>query len=400
MYLDRITTITLSILVFNIVKLRMRIFLIVFFLIYGSLHLYAFLKAKAALSLSAKACVLLISFMAVMTSAPAIIRYLERFELEFLARLVSYVGYMWMGVLILFFSLAICIDIYRLLLYLASLILHIDVSAISFSAKTTFFIPLLFALAAGGYGYFEAGDIQVEHLTIKTSKLPEESNGLKIVQISDVHVGLLVREERLKRIAEKVKEESPDILVSTGDLVDGQINRLEGLAEIIKGIKAGYGKYAVTGNHEYYAGLEHALEFTRKAGFTVLRGETVETAGIYIAGVDDPAGEQLGIGNGTSEKDVLSGLDPGKFKILLKHRPLVINNGAGLFDLQLSGHTHKGQIFPFSLVTKLYYPKHAGLLDLQNGSHLYVSRGSGTWGPPMRFLSPPEITVIKLVRGD
>ena len=378
----------------------MRIFLVVFFLIYCSLHLYAFLKAKAALSLSAKAGVPLIIFMAVMTSAPVIVRYLESFELEFLARLMSYIGYMWMGILILFFSLAICIDIYRLLLYSARLILHIDLPAISFSAKTCFFIPLTFALAAGCYGYFEAGDIQVEHLTIKTSKIPEESKGLKIVQISDVHVGLLIREERLKRIAEKVKAESPDILVSTGDLVDGQINRLEGLAEIFQGIKPRYGKYAITGNHEYYAGLEQALEFTRRAGFTVLRGETVETGGVYIAGVDDLAGEQFGILDRRSEKDVLSGLDTGKFKILLKHRPLVVNNGAGLFDLQLSGHTHKGQIFPFSLVTKLYYPKHAGFLDLQNGSYLYVSRGSGTWGPPIRFLSPPEITVIELVRRN
>lgn len=132
----------------------------------------------------------------------------------------------------------------------------------------------------------------------------------------------------------------------------------------------------------------------------MLRGEAVEVAGIYIAGVDDPAGKQFGKPNGNSERGLLSGLDHDKFKILLKHRPLVSNDGTGLFDLQLSGHTHKGQIFPFSLVTKFYYPKHAGFLDLKNGSHLYVSRGSGTWGPPIRFLSPPEVTVIELEHAD
>jgi len=378
----------------------MRLFVIVFFLIYGSLHLYAFLKAKAALSLGAKAATLLIFFMALMTSAPVIIRYLEGLKLEFLARLMSYTGYMWMGVLILFFSFAICVDIYRLLLYLLNLIVRADLSALSVSAKVSFFIPLILALAAGCYGFFEAKDIRVEHLTIKTPMIPAEGNGLKIVQISDVHVGLIVREERLRRIAEKVKAESPDILVSTGDFVDGQINGLAGLAEIFLQIKPAYGKYAITGNHEYYAGLDQALEFTRSAGFTMLRGETVEVAGVYIAGVDDQAGKQLGRSNGKSEKELLSGLDHDKFKILLKHRPLVSDDGAGLFDLQLSGHTHKGQIFPFNLVTKLYYPNHAGFLDLQNGSHLYVSRGSGTWGPPIRFLSPPEVTVIELLHAD
>jgi hypothetical protein len=342
----------------------------------------------------------MIVFMAVMTSAPVIIRYLEGIKLEFLARFMSYTGYIWMGVLILFFSFAICVDMYRLFLYVLNLILHYDLSAFSLSTKASFLIPFIFALAAGCYGFFEAKDILVEHLTVKSSRIPAESSGLKIVQISDVHVGLIVREERLKRIAEKVMAESPDIVVSTGDFVDGQINSLNGLAEIFLQIKPAYGKYAITGNHEYYAGLDQALEFTRRAGFTMLRGDVVEVAGIYIAGVDDPAGKQLGSLNGKSEKELLSGLDNNKFKILLKHRPLVSNDGAGLFDLQLSGHTHKGQIFPFSLVTKYYYPKHAGLLHLQNGSGLYVSRGSGTWGPPIRFLSPPEVTVIELVHAD
>jgi len=378
----------------------MRIFLVVFFLIYGSLHLYAFLKAKGALSLSARAGIPLIILMAVMTSAPVIVRYLEGLKLEFLARAMSYTGYVWMGVLVLFFAFAVCIDMYRLLLYLLGLIVHTDLAALSLSVKASFFIPLVCALTAGCYGFFEARHIRVEHLSIKSSRIPAESDGLKIVQISDVHVGLIVREDRLRIIAEKVKAESPDILVSTGDFVDGQINRLNGLTEIFHQIKPAYGKYAITGNHEYYAGLDQAIEFTRKAGFTLLRGEAVEVAGIYIAGVDDSTGNQFGMFNGNSEKELLSGLDHNKFKILLKHRPVVSNDGTGLFDLQLSGHTHKGQIFPFSLVTKLYYPKHAGWLDLKNGSHLYVSRGSGTWGPPIRFLSPPEVTVIELRHAD
>ena len=379
----------------------MSLFFITFFTLYGLLHLYAFMKARAALSFGVKASIPIIAFLALMTFAPMIVRYLENFEFELSARVMSYIGYIWMGILILFFSLALCIDIYRLLVYLTGLIFQKDLSSLSCSAKFSFFIPLIFAIAAGSYGYFEARNIHVEHLTVKSSKIPDEHNNIRIVQISDVHVGLIVREERLKRIIGKVKNAAPDILVCTGDLVDGQINKLEGLAELFRDIKPRYGKYAITGNHEYYAGLDQSLDFTEKAGFKILRGETVDIAGVLnIAGVDDNTGRQFGLSAGESEKEILSRLDPAKYRILLKHRPLVDKNVLGLFDLQISGHTHKGQIFPFSLITKLYYPRHAGYLSLPNNSHLYVSRGTGTWGPPIRFLSPPEVTVIELLHED
>jgi hypothetical protein len=194
---------------------------------------------------------------------------------------------------------------------------------------------------------------------------------------------------------------NPDILVSTGDLVDGQIDNLFKLAEILKEVNPRYGKYAITGNHEFYAGLGNALNFTEKAGFKVLRGERLTLAGlINIAGVDDPQGKAYGIYRGMPEKELLSGLPREKFTLLLKHRPLVDRSALGLFDLQLSGHVHKGQIFPFSIITGLYYPIQAGFADLLNGSRLYVSRGLGTWGPPIRFLSPPEVTVIDLVHKE
>jgi predicted MPP superfamily phosphohydrolase len=377
------------------------LFFIIFFTLYGLLHLYAFLKAKAALSLNAQQSILIILFMALMTFAPAIIRYLESFGLEFLARTMSYIGYLWMGVLILFFSLAVCIDIYRLVIYLSNFMASRDMSALYPSVKVSFFISLLFALMAAGYGFFEAQNIRLENITVKTSGIPEEISRFRIVQISDVHLGLLVRESRLKKILAKVQEANPDLLVCTGDLVDGQINNLEGLAEMLQSIQPGYGKFAITGNHEYYAGLHQSLAFIKKAGFTILRGQSVDVSGIItLAGVDDQTGRQFNSYMGNTEQEVLSGLDREKFTILLKHRPLIDKDALGLFDLQLSGHTHKGQIFAFNLVTKLYFPRHAGYVSLPNSSHLYISRGSGTWGPPIRFFSPPEVTVIDLVREE
>jgi hypothetical protein len=159
-------------------------------------------------------------------------------------------------------------------------------------------------------------------------------------------------------------------------------------------IRPRLGKYAVTGNHEFYAGLAQALETIERSGFRVLRGEGVTLDGVVnIVGVDDPTG-----GNTIDEASLLGSIQNGIFTLYLKHRPEVLEESCGLFDLQLSGHAHRGQIFPFRFLTGMVYPMQNGLYDLASGSKLYTSRGSGTWGPPIRVLSPPEITIIELVK--
>ena len=338
--------------------------------------------------------------MIIMVFVPLLVRFFERLGFEAVARFLAFIGYFWMGLLFLFVSASLIIDFYQLLVYLAGLIFHRNLAGISLSPRISFFIPLIVCLTIGLYGYFEAIRIKTEHVTILSPKIPKEASGFRIAQISDVHLGLIVREDRLKRILKQVKASEPDILVSTGDLVDGQMDDLSKLAGMLSEIKPRYGKFAVTGNHEFYAGLGLSLGFTQKAGFTILRGEGVNVSGlINIAGVDDPADGRNNPSIRISEKELRSELPPNVFSILLKHRPILEKDAIGLFDLQLSGHTHKGQVFPMTLFTRLSFPKIAGLFNLQNNAHLYVSRGSGTWGPPIRFLSPPEVTIIELVHG-
>jgi predicted MPP superfamily phosphohydrolase len=190
----------------------------------------------------------------------------------------------------------------------------------------------------------------------------------------------------------KVAELKPDVLVSTGDLVDAQAHHLDGLSSLLAAYKPRLGKIAVTGNHEHYVGLEHALAFHVRSGFQVLHGESIEVAGITIAGVDDPAV----IGGDIGEARFLDKIKAGRYVILLKHQPRV--DPKAHFDLQLSGHTHDGQIFPFKYLVQLVYPMTRGRYALDNGGQLYVSRGTGTWGPPIRILAPPEITLIELTR--
>ena len=375
-------------------------FLLTILTLYSLLHVYIFYKIQGALTLGIVATSIVIFVMALMISAPVMVHISERNGLELLARLMSCLGYTWMGLAFLFFFSSLAIDLYGLIVYAGGFVLRSDLSPLNPSPQFALIVPLLVAAVIASYGFFEARSIRTETLTIKSQKIPKEIGTLTIVQISDVHLGLIVREDRLKRILREVRQAEPDILVCTGDLVDGQIDNLTGLAELLQGIAPKYGKFAITGNHEFFAGLDQALFFMRNAGFTILRGEAVNVAEIIIAGVDDPTGKRFGLSKQVSERALLSGLPRDKFTLLLKHMPVVDKNALGLFDLQLSGHTHDGQIFPFNLITRLFFPKNAGLFHLPPDSCLYVSRGSGTWGPPIRFLSPPEVTVIRVVRGN
>ena len=381
-------------------ELKMILFLLTFFSLYSLVHVYVFLKARAAFGFGIKGGSLLIIVMVVMVLAPLAVRVAEQNGFERFARVLAYVGYTWLGCVFLCVSFSLVTELYNGIVSMVCLILRRELGALTISTRNSFLIPLVFSIMIAVYGYFEAQDIRTERIVLRTSKLPQDIGSVKIVQISDVHVGLIMRHGRLRRIIEEVKRANPDILVSTGDLVDGQINRLDGLAELLNDIPARYGKFAVTGNHEFYAGISQALDFTAKAGFTILRDHGISVEGIItVAGVDDPTGTYYGEANNASERSLLSGLPAEKFTLLLKHRPFIEKSSLGLFDLQLSGHVHKGQIFPFSLVTRMYYQNIAGLSEPSHDSHLYVSRGSGTWGPPIRVLAPPEVTIIELVYG-
>ncbi|MBW1999581.1 MAG: metallophosphoesterase, partial [Deltaproteobacteria bacterium] len=333
--------------------------------------------------------------------SPILTRTASRFEFGSIATFLAYLGYTWMGFLFLVAFSCFVLDLYHLVIHLISWVTSKDLSSLALPARQSFLVILVLCAAAGTYAFFEALGVRARHLVIKTSKIPENPGKVRIVQISDVHVGIIVQGQRLKRIIDKVKEANPDILVSTGDLLDGQLADVSTLAAMFREINPRYGRFAVTGNHEFYVGLEHSLKFMNEAGFTVLRGEWVTVGGpITLIGVDDPAFAPGNAGDPVSEREILSRVPRRGFRILLKHRPGVNPDSMDRFDLQLSGHTHGGQLLPFKAISKLFYPHNSGLVNLGRGSLLYVTRGSGTWGPPMRLLVPPEVTVIDLVHQN
>jgi len=376
------------------------LFVAVYLSIYGGVHVYGFIRVKQGLIFGFWPGLVMAIFMVVMVAAPIMVRIAEKFGHNSIAHILAIIGFIWMGFLFVFVSALFFFDVYRFFLAIGRFVFQTYLLSITPTAGFSCVVSMLIACSVMGYGFFEALNIRLEHVTITTDKLPKNLDSLRIAQISDVHLGVLVGEMRLKRILDKVKTAKPHMLVSTGDLVDGQMDDPERLAGMLREIVTPHGKYAVTGNHEYYAGLPRSLDFTKKAGFVLLQGETRTLPNsIHIAGVEDPAGRSPGTADNDSESRLLSTLSKDLFTLLLKHQPVVDKNGARHFDLQLSGHTHKGQIFPFSLLTRLFYKTHPGLTRLQDGSFAYVSRGSGTWGPPVRFLSPPEVTLIEIVRN-
>jgi predicted MPP superfamily phosphohydrolase len=377
------------------------LFLTVFLTIYGLLHFYLYRKLTCAIHVTWPYHVLIIAFLLLMLFSPILVNILSIKGDHLLATFLGYLGYNWMGALFLFFSIHLLIDIYQLILFLLSKFSLQGITALNPGNKVSFLFAVVVSLGIIIYGSFEAKDLKAETVSLKTSKLPPGVNELRIVQISDIHFSVINGVSLARKIVERIDRLNPDIIVSTGDLTDRGLNEKERVEELFRNLKAPYGKFAVTGNHEFYTGINEAIGFTEKAGFRMLRNEGIQVADIVnMVGVDDPAAKRLGIEMNVPESEILGRFSNDKLTILLKHRPLIDEESEGLFDLQLSGHLHKGQIFPFSLITSLLFPYHDGLYKLKGHSYLYVSRGTGTWGPPVRFLSRPEITVIEFQRTN
>jgi hypothetical protein len=369
----------------------MIIILLIFLCLYGGLNIYAFFQAKNIFHFSGTTEIIIIILLLFLILAPIVIRITEKLHRETLARSIAYVGYLWMAFVFLFFFLNITFETAAYAFYFfCQSEGNILLKNIFFSLAV--FLSFIFVV----YGFFDAQRIRVKRLETYTDKLLPNNGKIRIVQISDVHIGLIIRDTRLKVILDRVKEEKPDILVSTGDLLDGELSYVMPEAKQLAEIKPMYGKYAIPGNHEYYAGIEEAMEFTKSAGFEILRDESRQVAGIYIIGRDDITGRKLGlVQNSPHLAELLPAKPNDEIIILLKHQPDIHEDAN--FNLQLSGHTHNGQIFPFMLVTRLFFPKNYGYFKLGENKSVYVSSGVGTWGPPVRFFAPPEITVIDLI---
>ncbi|MGW9177230.1 metallophosphoesterase [Streptomyces decoyicus] len=253
----------------------------------------------------------------------------------------------------------------------------------------------LAATAAVGYG--TATTLRgptVKRVTVPLAKLPRAAHGFRIAVVSDIHLGPILGRAHTRRVVETINRTAPDLVAIVGDLVDGSVTDLAPAAEPLRGLRSRYGAYFVTGNHEYYSGAAPWVDHIRELGIHPLENARTELPGFDLAGVNDVTGQTEQAG---PDYDLaLGGRDPSRAVVLMAHQPVTIHDTVRFgVDLQLSGHTHGGQMWPFTYVAAATNPTIAGL-ERYGDTQLYVTRGAGAWGPPVRLGAPPDVTVVEL----
>jgi predicted MPP superfamily phosphohydrolase len=243
--------------------------------------------------------------------------------------------------------------------------------------------------------------VEVKEIGVNLPRLPSAHDGTTIVQLTDIHVGPTIGRAFIEDLVRRTNELRPDLVAITGDLVDGSVESLRHAVEPLRDLRARHGVFFVTGNHEYFSGAGPWITELGRLGIRVLRNERVSVGGpggFDLAGIDDHSAGRLGEAPSDLAR-ALTGRDPSRAVVLLAHQPRAIFEASRLgVDLQLSGHTHGGQIWPFTYLVKLQQPYVAGL-HRHGDSQIYVSPGTGYWGPPMRLGTRAEITRLTLRAG-
>ena len=301
---------------------------------------------------------------------------------------VSKVGHIWLGAMFYLALILVLLELPRF--FVARRIDRIDEDRRLLLARGAAVAAGVATASVVGYGVATAlGPPRLKRVKIPLAKLPARLDGYRIAVVSDIHLGTFSSAARTRRIVETINGMGADLIAVVGDLVDGGVDELWEQALPLRGLSSTDGAFFVTGNHEYYGAGPQWLEHIDDLGMRLLRNERVNIRGIELAGIDDP--------NGTPDfQAALSGRDPANPTILLAHQPVMAFDAAKhQVDLQLSGHTHGGQMFPFHYVVRSQQPVLSGLGEV-DGMKVYVTNGAGFWGPPVRVGAPPDVTLVEL----
>ncbi len=337
-----------------------------------------------------------------------------RFAPRPLSQLLPVVAFTWLGIAFMLFSAVLVLDAIRLAAqggtWLADWLRTrpdppADPERRLFIARAVAGTAAAATVGASAFAFRSAtGPAEVTEVPVRLERLPPALSGFTLAQITDLHVGPTIGEREVRRVVDQVNALRPDVVAVTGDLVDGSVEELRRAVEHLGRLEARHGVFFVTGNHEYYSGVGAWLDELRRLGVRVLRNERVAVgdagASFDLAGIDDYGARGMGNGHGPDLSRALAGRDPDRGLVLLAHQPRGVGEGvrAGV-ELQISGHTHGGQIAPFNLVVGAVFPYFRGLYrheEPERAGQIFVSRGTGYWGPPLRLGSPPEIAKIVL----
>jgi len=388
-------------------------FFIVFIALLGIMHGYVGWKIFSGLNLNSSFAIIGIILLAILTLLPVLpilFRY-NGYESSFLDKL-SLIGYTSLGFFTLSFVAFLSKDLlFKVWGFISSFFsadvkqqITLDVDKREFLEKSLSIGILSLIGPATAYGFYSARKgPTIINQDIYLKNLPDSFENFTIAQISDLHVGPTIKKPYVEKVVNQISTINPDLIAITGDMVDGSIDYLRRDLEPLSQVIAKYGTYFVTGNHEYYSGAERWLDETDRMGFTNLVNDnkliTIKDQNIALAGVNDYRAHQIIPSHRSNPERAIKGINKDKVKILLAHQPASIfkANEAG-YDLQISGHTHGGQFWPFTYPTKQANPYLSGLHD-HNGTQIYVNSGTGYWGPPLRLGVTAEITLFRLKKS-
>jgi uncharacterized protein len=384
-------------------------FFAVVILVLGGLHYYIWARLVRDTRLPQPWGAVLLAGLVVLAAGLPLMRLVIRRWPE-AARILGWPFYTWLGVSMLLFFLLLGTDVARLLVWVGNKLRSqpapIDLARRTLVARSVAGVVTAAAGTLTAVALRSAlGPVAVKRVPVTLARWPETMNGFKLVQLTDIHVGPTIGRAFIETIVAHTNALNPDLIAITGDLVDGTVDELRDSVAPLGQLRARHGVYFVTGNHEYFSGAAPWIAELTRLGIRCLRNERVSigdtTASFDLAGVDDRSGARSGEpGHGEDLDRALAALDPEREVVLLAHQPKSVFAAARFgIGLQISGHTHGGQIWPFSYFVRLQQPFIAGL-HRHEGAQVYVSRGTGYWGPPMRLGAPAEITQLVLTRGN
>ena len=374
------------------------IFFSIILVLYGSINTYIYIRGLQAIpnTSSLRPWFTIIFWFLALSYFMA--RLLERIALSWFTDALVWIGSFWLGAMAYLIVIILAIDLFRLANYILPFFPDFITRNYQHAKQVTAFVVIGIVLLTiiGSRINAMMPSIKILELTIhKKSPL----SGLNIAMVSDVHLGTIICNSHFMRIVEKINSLKPDLVLFVGDLVDEDIKPVirQNLGETLRQIKSKYGIYAVTGNHEYIGGVEEACKYLVEHGVVMLRDSVEKIADAFILiGREDVSIRQF---NGKRRKlleDLIKEADKSLPIILMDHQPLHLNDAVDCgVDLQLSGHTHHGQLWPFNYIAQAVYELSRGYKQKGN-THFYVSCGVGTWGPPMRSGNTPEVVNVKL----
>lgn len=379
------------------------IFISIFLSIYGSSNYYIFARTVKLLPSGTAKSLLTVLFWVIAASF-IVARFGERFLHGKIMEFLVFIGSFWLAYMLYIFLLIVFTDSIRLINHFWHIFPFIDILKTSDRAKWIYVISI-FSLASSviAAGIYNATHHVVREYTIVLRKNMPELDNLKVVAVSDVHLGTIIKSKRLMKIVESINILEPDIIIFAGDLVDEDIAPVirDNMGSVLEKLRAKYGVFAVLGNHEYFGGADAATNYLERHGITMLRDRVAILPNIFnIVGREDKEKSRFSSAPRLSLDVLLEKCDKSLPTIIIDHQPTDIYSRVKYdFELSIFGHTHHGQLFPLNIITNRLYTISHGFRTI-DGKNFYVSCGIGTWGPPLRTGSRPEIVVFNFVNND